>query len=282
MTAIRKYVRSLICAGMVVAILGCGLAPRPTAEPDLELELAPGVQIGVVTTSLGGLMLRDSVDSHEPGGGMWVTIEEVQPGQALTVSWQATTERVIPPEGPTPVVGVGTPAPTPHTEVVTLEGTIGTDRLGDAHSALLPIYWSTFEDDTTDTSLMWLSQEAFDELKRTRQTRWSADVVTQLSNLPAEALAQIADATEGREIYLKAEAEFVDFELSVNGAKARLQAIRAFDDFGNEYLILDDAGNPLIVKFLFNPLSTDPFLLGPVWTLIKAVFSGYQVVEIRQ
>lgn len=256
---VPRHLRTLICSLVCVVSLSCGLAPRPTAEPGLGLELAPGMEIGVVTTTLGGLAPRTSVDPDTPGGGMLVSVDSVQPGESVTVSWKGTIEREIPPGGPTPAVGIGTPAPTPATQAVPQGGSITADRLKDAHAALLPIYWPSFEATTTDTSLMWLSQDALEELKRTRQTRWSADAVTMLSYLAVltvEQMAQLDEATRGQEMMLRAEPDLVDFDLSVNGAKQRYQAIQAFDDLGNEYIILDKAENPLIVKFTFNAVST--------------------------
>ena len=93
---------------------------------------------------------------------------------------------------------------------------------------------------------MWLSRDAFEELKRTRQTRWSADTVTMLSHLAVltvEQMAQLDEVTQGHEIMLRAEPDLVDFDLYVNGQKQRYQTIQAFDDLGNEYIILDEAQN---------------------------------------
>lgn len=87
----------------------------------------------------------------------------------------------------------------------------------------------------------------------------------------------------GCEIFLRVEPDFVTFELDVNGQDTAVQAIQAFDDFGNEYVILDNLQNPLILKFTYNAVSTGAIGIDVgIWTLIKAVFSGYQIVEIRQ
>ena len=278
-------INALIAAATVLAALGCGLAPTPTPASSApgSLDLAPGMQIGVVSTTFGGFGVDSEVNSERPGGGMLVTIEEVQPGESVTVAWQRTVERDVTPAAPTPVVGVGTPDPTPPTETVTERGVITGNGRDDSHAALLPIFWPQVDGETTDTSLMWLSAAAFSELKETRETRWSADVLTRISNLPREALDKINDAAAGREIFLKAEPDFVTFELSVNGQNTTVQAIKAFDDFGNAYVILDNPQNPLILKFTYNAVSTGAIGIDVgIWTLIKAVFSGHQVVEIRQ
>ena len=272
---------------VLITALACNFNPMPTPTPrpgttTTTPALAPGMQIGIVSTTVGGLATGDQVDSARPGGGMLITVQDVEPGQAVTVRWQRTVEREVPPEGPTPAVGVGTPEPTPVMEAITDEGRLTSERLDDAHAALLPIYWPQVDAETTETSLIWLSAEAFSELKETRQTRWSADVLTRISNLPRWALNQIDEAAADRDIFLTAEPEFIDFEVTVNGQPTTVQAIEAFDDFGNRYVILDDAENPLILKFTFNVVTTGAIGIDVgIWTLIKALFSGYEVVEVQ-
>jgi hypothetical protein len=268
--------------GCLALVLASCQAAAPTPLAPATLRLAPGMQIGVVQTTLFGLVHSTRVDPDKPGGGTLVTVREVQPGQAITIDWRRTVEREAASEGPTPVVGVGTPAPTPVKVIVPEAGTIAATGLGSAHSAWLPIFWEHPGAESTDTSLMWLSTEALRELKSTRRTRWSPDVMTSLSLLPVVALDRIRAETEGREFTLTAKPDFVNVEVSVNGQPAILQAIAADDDFGNEYVILADEGNPLIVGFTFNVVSTGTFVVdAAVWTLIKSLYSGYQVVEIR-
>jgi hypothetical protein len=282
MSGMQKQSSVSICLAILALALGCVTAPKTSESPPPDLALAPGMQIGLVATTIGGLAPRTSVNSNELGGGMLVTVQTVQSGESVTVNWQQAVERELP-VSPEPERGIGTPEPTPATEIVVEEGTITASGLDSAHAALLPLYWSLSEADTTETSLMWLSQEAFEELERTRQTRWSADVLTMFTHLPVWAIEQLTEETAGREIYLTAEPDFVDFAMNVDGQRVQFQAIQAFDDFGNEYIILDDAKNPLIVKFRFNAVSTGTVGIDAgIWTLIKAVFSGYQVVEIRQ
>ena len=262
--------------------LGCATTSQITDSPPPDLTLAPGMQIGLVATTIGGLAPRTSVAPDELGGGMLVTVQTVQPGESVTITWQQAVERELPTTDSEPAVGIGTPEPTPVTEIIIEEGTITASGLDSAHAALLPLYWPLSEADTTDTSLMWLSQEAFEELKHTQRTRWSADVLTRFTHLPAWVIEQLNEETAERELYLTAESDLVDFEITVNEQRVQFQAIQAFDDFGNEYIILDNAENPLIVKFKFNAVSTGAVGIDAgIWTLIKAVFSGYQVVEIQ-
>jgi hypothetical protein len=282
MSSKRKQFSTLTCVVTLVFALGCVIMSGPPESPSVDLALTPGMQIGLVTTTVGGLAPRTSVDADEPGGGMLVTVQAVQPGESVTIAWRQAVERELSSQDPEPEVGIGTPEPTPVTEIIIEEGTMTASGLDGAHAALLPLYWPLSEESTTEASLMWLSQEAFDELERTRQTRWSADVLTMFTSLPIWAIEQLNEETAGCELYLTAEPDFVDFDMTVDGQRVRVQAIQAFDDFGNEYIILDNAENPLIVKFRFDAVSTGAVGIDTgIWTLIKAIFSGYQVVEIR-
>lgn len=272
---------------LIVLVLSCRsgtIVPSGTptpAERTLDLALRPGMSIGIRSTAFFGRLTDGAVDPDTPGGGRLVTIETLDPGHKVTVSWQGTEEQVVPSEEPTPVTGIGTPTPTPLTEIVSIEGAITATGLEAAHTPHLPFYWQPGET-FNDTSLMWLSREAFSELQTTRRTRWSEDVLTKLSVLPLAVIEEIRATTEDRTIHLNAEPEYTSFEVSVNGRTQVLQAIKAYDDFGNEYLILADADNPLIVKFTFNAISTGTIGVDAgIWALIKTVASGYQVVSIE-
>lgn len=243
-------------------------------------DLRAGMEIGVAFTALGGQLGRSKVDPDEPGGGRLVTVEAVEPGEQVTLAWRQTVEREITPSE-TPDVGVGEETPTPEVEVVEQTGTITATGLAAAHEAFLPMYWDPGET-TTETSAMWLSREAFRELRETRRTAWSRDVLTRISWVGEEVRERIHDGVgEVEEVYLEAESDFVEFELAVNGRTTTVRAIRAHDSFGNEYVILEDEENPLVVEFTYNAVSVGltGFDTG-LWTLIKSVFSGYRIVEV--
>jgi hypothetical protein len=259
--------------------------PGDGAQVAGDLALASGMEIGIVSTGLVGLLRPRQADPDVPGGGILVTVHEVDAGHRATIRWRRTVEREASGAPPTPMVGIGTPQPTPATEVVTLEGTITATGLGQSRRPLIPFYWDWEQPDVaTDTSLMWVSREALQELKETCRTRWSRDVLTTLSRLPEAALERIRENTRDREVYLNAaEADFVDFRLRVDGQQATIQTIRAFDDFGNEYVILADEANPLVVRFTFDVVATGAIGIDAgIWALIKATYSGYQVAEINR
>jgi hypothetical protein len=254
-----------------------------------DLRLQPGMKIGLGSTALAGLVSRSEVDPDEPGGGRLVTIEAVSPGEEVTLSWRRTVENEITPTATPSTVGVGESTPTPDVEVVEETGTITASGLADSHQPFLPMYWQSGEKQT-DTSAIWLSREAFEELRETRQTAWSRDVLTRISRVGVEAASQIDSgvaeqirngAAEVDEVLLHAEPDFVDIELTVNGETTTVSGIGAYDSFGNAYKIIDNEQNPLVTKFTYDAVSVG--FTGfdtALWTLIKTVFSGYQVVSI--
>lgn len=247
------------------------------------------MKIGLGSTAFSGLVSQTEVDPDDPGSGRLVTIDAVCPGEEVTLSWRRTVEQEITPTGTPPTVGVGESTPTPQVEIVEETGTITASGLADAHELFLPMYWQPGEK-RTDTSAIWLSREAFQELRETRQTAWSRDVITRISRVGVEAASQIDSrvaeqirngSAEVDEVLLHAEPDFVDVELTVNGEPTTVSAIDAYDSFGNAYKIIDNEQNPLVTTFTYDAVSVG--FTGfdtALWTLIKTVFSGYQVVSI--
>lgn len=246
-----------------------------------DLALQQGMKIGLGSTAFVGLAGPTEINPDEPGGGRLVSIEDANPGEEISLSWRQTVEREITPETPY-TAGVGESTPTPEVEIVEEEGTITATGLDDAHKPYLPMYWSEGPV-TTESSAIWLSREAFDELKSTRQTAWSRDVLTRISRLSEEAVQQIREgANEVDEVNLNAEEDFDELELMVDGQTTTLTTIEAYDTFGNAYQILDNQQNPLILKFTYDAVSTGfAGIDAGLWSVIKTVFSGYQVVTIE-
>jgi len=245
-------------------------------------DLSPGVEIGVVSTKLVGLVSLPRANPDEPGRGMLITVQDYARDEGVRIGWRRTVEREITPSETTTTPGVGTTTESPPTETVTREGTVTATGLADAHEPLLPIYWGMDEEIRSDTSAMWLSREAFRELRDTRETAWSRDVLTRMSRLPEEALERVREGTrEVEDVTLRADPEFVDFDIFVGEREVTTRAIRAVDDFGNEYVVLNLEGNPMIAEFTFDVRSTGftGFDTG-LWTLIKGTYSGYRVTSV--
>lgn len=287
-----KWVVGLTGTSVLTGFAGCtqggeaigeaedGEGDNGTASAGGNLDLREGTRIGLGSTAFAGLAGPSEINPDEPGGGRLVTVDAVDQGEKVTISWRQTVEREVTPETP-PSVGVGEDTPTPEVEVIKESGTITATGLASAHQPYLPMYWKTGEV-TTDTSAIWLSQEAFHELRENRQTVWSRDVLTRISRLGEEALNRIEEGVaEVDQVYLNAEADFVEFELEIDGQSTSVRAIKAYDTFGNAYRILDNQDNPLILKFTYDAVSTGfAGIDAGLWSLIKTVFSGYRIATI--
>lgn len=251
-----------------------------TGTPLPSTGLQTGVEIGLAFTGPGGVTTVSSVDPNEPGGGRLVTMDAVEPGDSVELSWRETVEREsTPSDQSTP--GVGEDTPTPVVDVVERSGTVTARGLADAHATFLPMFWNAAAL-TTETSGMWLSREAYLELRDTRRTAWSGDVLTRISWVGTEVQDRIDDAVETvDEVVLEAESDFIEFELRAAGSALTVEAIEAHDSFGNRYVILANEDNPLVVKFRYNAVSVGASGFDTaLWSLIKAVFSGYQVLSL--
>ena len=266
------------CTGDLPAVDATGTdgAEGPAA---VGVDLRQGMELGVSFTAFGGVASASEVDPDEPGGGRLVRLDAVEPGAQVTVSWRQTVERE---RTPTPVtVGVGEDTPTPAVEVVEESGTVRARGLDDAHSTYLPMFWDPGAD-TTDSSAIWLSQEAFRELRETRETAWSADALTRITWVGKDVQERIHEGVETvDEVVLEAAPDFVDFDLTLDGNPTTVSVIRAHDSFGNEYLVVAEEANPLVVEFTYNAVSVGVTGFDTaLWSLIKAVFSGYRIVSL--
>lgn len=254
---------------------GGGNGGSPAATP-----LQAGMELGLAFTGPGGVTTVSTVDPDEPGGGRLLTVEAVEPGASATVSWRETVERESTPSE-RPPVGVGEDTPTPIVEVVERAGTLTVAGLADAHATFLPMFWEPGAA-TTDTSGIWLSRAAYRELRDTRSTAWSGDVLTRISWVGTTVQDRIHDAVEREdEVVLEADGDFVEVDLTVDGASTTVEAIQAHDSFGNRYVVLANEDNPLVVQFRYNAVSVGGAGLDTaLWSVIKAVFSGYRVLSI--
>lgn len=113
--------------------------------PAVVGELQVGMDIGMVFTALGGQSFRSEVDPDQAGGGRLLTVDAVEPGAQVTITWRETVERETAPEA-TPDRGVGEPTPTPAVETVERTCTLTASGLADAHESFFDTgLWSLIE-----------------------------------------------------------------------------------------------------------------------------------------
>lgn len=158
------------------------------------------------------------------------------------------------------------PAPTMATERMTVSGQLLGINLRTPHTTFLPTYWPEGRHDMLgEKTGIWLSDDAFMELSRTDRTILNLGVFDDALNQAVKNVAELKDAlaTLRREASqeeafkdlteLTAEAERIEWSLTVNGEEKKVSAIRARNWFG-EVIVLNNRQNPMILKVTLNPL----------------------------
>lgn len=314
--------RNLMVCGCAVALLGAGCdfggwlrgfsttstsgfisATSTPVEAANAIQFLPGDTFEIRQTVLGfGAFLPDLLNSLD--GVRTVTVKRFAPMYVAELGWELSTTRETEASKKLRAqyeadlrrnpVGVGEatpPPPTLATERVTASGTVLGINLRASHSAFLPTYWPEGKYDMLgEKTAIWLSDDAFQELVKTRRTilnlgvfddslndaaRNVSELKEAISNLRKEASAEAAfkDLTE-----LQADAEFIEWPLDINGERRMVSAIRAKNWFG-EVIILNSRQNPMILKVTLNPLTAGAEAIGGGAAMDKLL--GYEVKNIQ-
>lgn len=274
-------------------------------EAAKAIQFLPGDTFEVRQTVLGfGAFLPDLFGNKD--GVRTVTITRFAPSNFANFSWSVTTEqetqasiearKAYERELETNPRGIGegvTAPPVPKMEQVTASGTVLDVSLKTPHSAYLPAYWSPgVQSLMNEKSGIWLSEDAFMELVRTRHTILNLGVFDSEANQAAKNVAELKTALDRLRkqanedgkfkdlTLLEAEPDFIEYPLQVNGRTVTVSAIKAKNWFG-EVIVLNSAQNPMILKVTMNPLaSTASDALGGNIALLDKMY-GYEISNIQ-
>ncbi len=274
-------------------------------EAAKAIQFMPGDTFEVRQTVLGfGAFLPDLFQSKN--GVRTVTLTRFAPMNTANFSWNVTVDqetaasikaraeydkevashpRAIGEAGPVP--------PVPQMETVTVTGTVMEASLKSSHAAFLPAYWGQgVKNLENEKSGIWLSQDAFDELVRTRHTILNLGVFDSEANQAARNVSELKSAIDKLRkqanedgkfkdlTLLEAEPDFIEWPLQVNGKTVNVSAIRAKNWFG-EVVILNSAQNPMILKVTLNPLAAGASdALGGNTDVLSKMY-GYEVSNIQ-
>lgn len=164
-------------------------------------------------------------------------------------------------------------------------GEIEVTGLSSGDAFIPPLFWPDGDWDT-DSGLLWLPRGSFDALSEDGSCTWRFSLEG-LPSTPAieEVQARLQQLRAGDDaLTLVAKGERAAYPCRINGERASLPAIRAEDSRGlMACWILDDAGNPMILKLSFLPPDGDE--LPPTTTVgeplgVIAAGSGYAMVDI--
>jgi len=158
-------------------------------------------------------------------------------------------------------------------EILTLKGSNSFSNIKSGSFGLLPAFWE--ERKNSSGSGIWISRKLFKNLKLKGKADWRFDFRKEAPGwFLADYGAYVISSYEQGNLTKDME---TTYPVLLDGIAASLPAMRAEDDVGNVYYILDDYGNPLVLEFIYNPIiaiNTNSSLM------LKALLS-YQVTEIR-
>lgn len=269
------------------------------------IQFLPGDTFEVRQTVFGfGAFLPDLLGSKD--GVRMVTVTRFAPMNFANFSWNVTSEKETDAskkareayerdlkENPRGIGEGVTAPPVPQMERVTVSGTVMNVSLKTPHSAYLPAYWSEGTNDLmNEKSGIWLSEDAFRELVRTRFTILNLGVFDAEANQAAKNVSELKTALDKLRkqanedgkfkdlTLLEAEPDFIDYPIKVNGRTVTVSAIKAKNWFG-EVIVLNNIQNPMILKVTMNPLSaTASDALGGNIALIDKLY-GYEISNIE-
>ncbi|MEK7115874.1 MAG: hypothetical protein AAB879_00585 [Patescibacteria group bacterium] len=158
-----------------------------------------------------------------------------------------------------------------------------------SHTLYLPGYWVEGERTAKDASVIWLSQDVFEDLAASKSGTLDFGILdirqTGALNVAKE-LAHTLDrlkASVNREKkdvnYIETDSQPSDWTLKVNGKDVTVQVLKARNWFG-EIVVLNSKKNPLVLKVTLNPLA-----LAAIDTAVGSAFLtnglGYEIVELK-
>lgn len=241
------------------------------AESARKVNFVAGSQMEIRQTYLGvGARQADALAGDNKEGVRIVTIERFAPMVYANLSWKLS--RKI------------------ETEMRTVKGIIKDIDLKNTHQIYPPAYWPSDNITNQGTSGIWLSEDAFNALVKSRMTSIAYGILNAelygamgAAKDFADALkslqGQVTEAEKNNELDLaKADADYSDWTLNINGQDVVVQVFKARNWYG-EMVVLNNPQNPLILKMTFNPLisgAVDPLKGGD----LLSTLIGYEVTRL--
>lgn len=240
-------------------------------EAAKKVNFVPGSQIEIRQTYLGvGAKQADALAGDDKEGVRIVTIERFAPMVYANLSWKLS--RKI------------------ETEMRTVKGIIRGIDLKNTHQIYPPAYWPSDNITNKGTSGIWLSEDAFNALVKSRMTSMAYGILDPdlygamvAAKDFADALKslqdQVSEAEKNNELDLaKADVDYSDWTLKINGQDVVVRVFKARNWYG-EMVVLNNPQNPLILKMTFNPLvsvAVDPLKGGD----LLSTLIGYEVTRL--
>lgn len=242
-----------------------------SAEAAKKVNFVPGSQLEIRQTYLGvGAKEADAAAGDNKDGVRIITIERFAPMVYANLSWKLS--RKI------------------EAEMKTVKGDIKGIDLKSTHDIYLPAYWPSDDITGKATSGIWLSEDAFNALVKSRMTSVAYGILNSdlygamgVAKDFADAVKSLQDVVNEAEKnddldLAKADADYADWTLKINGQDVVVQVIKAHNWYG-EMVVLNNPQNPLILKMTFNPLVSDAANLIKSGDFLSTLV-GYEVTRL--
>lgn len=172
---------------------------------------------------------------------------------------------------------------------LTVTGSLEKNNLLSSHRLFVPAYWPTGDRVSSNTSGIWLSNDAYLEFLRTRVSTvyWGVFDTDLQGALPQSSLFQQAISAlklDAQQIsnrvdvdLMEVDPEAMEWETEINGSKVTVLVRRARNWFGEIY-VLDNPNNPLLVKMVFDPKETPESDSSGTMDFLRSLFS-YEITR---
>jgi hypothetical protein len=231
-----------------------------------------------------------------PGAESWgnaafrvITIMEPSGAEGLSLQW------INPPPGLLAHESESQPSQAKKAQVYDLAGTqsgeLSLPNLTHARRMTLPLFWPNGELFLSNSTGIWLSDIAFEELKKNRKTQWNSGLLNNPLLGPVqgvaaieEGLTQLENALESNEekkessLWIKAKKP-EEYKIIVDGKEQVVEVLPAGNWLAS-YKILHNTQNPIILEVTLAPDATLGQILFSPLGLLKGL-AEYKVVEIQ-
>lgn len=142
-----------------------------------------------------------------------------------------------------------------------------------------------------ERSGIWLSEDAFQELSRTRHAVLNFGVFDEALQKATKGISDVKEAIsalqqkadkegETRDLtMLEADESTSDYKIRVNGVEKTVSVIKARNWFG-EIIVLNNAQNPLILKASLNPVTSGAADAASGTDAFFDKFFGFEITDI--
>lgn len=239
---------------------GIGKSEQDSSLTTQSIVLEPGLSFMVRPSALG---LSGSVDElmGDDARAMTVVVNSVESESSLKLVWSTESS----------------------------SGTLALNSREDVEAMLLPAFWVEGDIEADGNGGLWLSRSAYDDLDLLGKTEWRLGLAEgvfspvnssfkKFNELSTRIFNSATNTEFSNPFSIKKTAVVEAYAMKVDGRIVLVRAIKVSSWFA-EFLILENAKNPLILKVTVNPLA-EPALKAFESAEIRWKEIGYEITSI--